>query len=43
MIIIACLIWIGVQLGAPAIVYILLGLHATIKLLALGVKLGEKQ
>lgn len=43
MIIIACLIWVGVQLGAPAIFYILLGLHATIKLLAFGVKLGEKQ
>ena len=42
MIIIACLIWVGVQLGAPAIFYILLGLHATIKLLALGIKLGEK-
>lgn len=43
MIIIACLIWVGVQLEAPAIFYILLGLHATIKLLAFGVKLGEKQ
>ena len=42
MIIIACLIWVGVQLEAPAIFYILLGLHATIKLLAFGVKLGEK-
>lgn len=41
MIIIACLIWVGVQLEAPAIFYILLGLHATIKLLAFGVKLGE--
>ena len=41
MIIIACLIWVGVQLGAPAAFYILLGLHATIKLLAFGVKLGE--
>ena len=42
MIIIACLIWVGVQLGAPAIFYILLGLHATIKLLAFGGKLVEK-
>ena len=41
MIIIACLIWVGVQLGAPAIFYILLGLHVMMKLLAFGVKLGE--
>ena len=43
MIIIGLLVWIGVQLEAPAIFYILLGLHAAIKLLAFGVKLGEKQ
>ena len=43
MIIIACLIWVGVQLGAPAIFYILLGIDAIFKILALGVKLGEKK
>ena len=42
MIIIGLLVWVGVQLEAPAIFYILLGLHATIKLLAFGIKLGEK-
>ena len=42
MIIIGLLVWIGVQLEAPAIFYILLGLNAMIKLLAFGVKLGEK-
>ena len=42
MIIIGLLVWIGVQLGAPAIFYILLGLNAMIKLMAFGVKLGEK-
>lgn len=42
MIIIACLIWVGVQLGAPATFYILLGIDALFKILALGIKLGEK-
>ena len=43
MIIIACLIWVGVQLGAPAAFYILLGIDAIFKILALVVKLGEKK
>ena len=42
MIIIGLLIWIGVQLEAPAIFYILLGLHMMMKLLAFGDKLMEK-
>ena len=42
MIIIGLLVWIGVQLGAPAIFYVLLGIDAMIKILAFGVKLGEK-
>lgn len=42
MIIIGLLLWIGVRLEAPTIFYVLLGLHTMIKLLALGVKLGEK-
>ena len=42
MIIIGLLVWIGVQLEAPAIFYILLGLNAMIKLIAFGIKLGEK-
>lgn len=43
MIIIACLIWVGVQLEAPAAFYILLSIDAIFKILALGVKLGEKK
>ena len=43
MIIISCLIWIGIQLGAPAAFYILLGIDAVIKILAFGVRLGEKK
>ena len=43
MIIIACLIWVGVQLVAPASFYILLSIDAIFKILALGVKLGEKK
>ena len=43
MIIIACLIWIGVQLGDPAAFYILLGIDAIIKILAFGFRLGEKK
>ena len=42
MIIIGLLVWVGVQLGAPAAFYILLGIDAVIKILAFGVKLGEK-
>ena len=40
---IACLIWGGGQLGAPAAFYILLSIDAIFKILALGVKLGEKK
>lgn len=43
MIIIAYLIWVGVQLRAPAAFYILLSIDAIFKILALGVKLGEKK
>lgn len=43
MIYIACLIWVGVQLGAPAAFYILLGIEAMIRILAFGFKLGEKK
>ena len=43
MMIIACLIWVGVQPGAPASFYILLSIDAIFKILALGVKLGEKK
>ncbi len=42
MTIIACLIWVGVQLGAPTTFYILLGIAAVTKILAFGMKLGEK-
>ena len=42
MIIISLLVWIGVRLEAPTIYYILLGIDAMIKILAFGVKLGEK-
>ena len=43
MIINACLIWVGIQLGAPAAFYILLGIDALFKILALGIKLGEQK
>ena len=43
MIIIACLIWVGIQLGAPAAFYILLSIDALFKILALGIKLGEQK
>lgn len=43
MIIIACLIWVGVQLGAPTAFYILLGISAVLKILAFGFRLGEKK
>ena len=42
MIVIGLLVWVGVQLGAPATFYILLGIDAMIKILAFGMKLGEK-
>lgn len=42
MIIIGLLVWVGVRLEAPAAYYILLGIDAMIKILAFGVKLGEK-
>ena len=42
MIIIGLLVLIGVRLDAPTIYYILLGIDAMIKILAFGVKLGEK-
>ena len=42
MIIIGLLVWIGVRLEAPAAFYILRGIDAMIKILAFGVKLGEK-
>ena len=43
MIIIACLIWVGIQLGAPAAFYILLSIDAIFEILAFGDKLGEKK
>ena len=43
MIIIACLIWVGIQLGAPGAFYILLSIDALFKILALGIKLGEQK
>ena len=42
MILISLLVWVGIRLGAPAAFYILLGIDAVIKILALGIKLGEK-
>ena len=43
MILISLLVWVGTRLGAPAAFYILLGIDAVIKILAFGVKLGEKK
>ena len=43
MIIIGLLVWVGIRLGAPAAFYILLGIDALFKILALGIKLGEKK
>ena len=43
MILISLLVWVGIQLGAPATFYILLGIDAVIKILAFGVRLGEKK
>ncbi len=42
MIIIGLLVWVGVRLEAPTAFYVLLGIDAMIKILAFGVKLGEK-
>jgi hypothetical protein len=42
MIIIGLLVWVGVRLDAPTAFYILLGIDTMIKILAFGVKLGEK-
>ena len=42
MILIGLLVWVGVRLEAPTIYYILIGIDAMIKILAFGVKLGEK-
>ena len=42
MIVIGLLVWVGIRLGAPAAFYILLGIDAVLKILACGVKLGEK-
>ena len=42
MIIIGLLVWVGVRLEAPTAFYIILGIDAMIKILAFGVKLGEK-
>ena len=42
MILISLLVWVGIRLEAPAAFYILLGIDAMIKILAFGVKLGEK-
>lgn len=42
MIVIGLLVWVGIQLGAPATFYILLGIDAVIKILAFGMKLGGK-
>ena len=43
MIVIGLLVWVGIRLGAPAAFYILLSIDAISKILALGVKLGEKK
>ena len=43
MILISLLVWVRIRLGAPAAFYILLGIDAVIKILAFGVKLGEKK
>lgn len=43
MILISLLVWVGIRLGAPASFYILLSIDAIFKILALGVKLGEKK
>lgn len=42
MLIIACLIWIGITLNAPAWFYILLGLCAMYKLVKFGMDLANK-
>ena len=43
MIIIGLLVWVGVRLDAPAAFYILLSIDAIFKILAFGMKLGEKK
>ena len=43
MILISLLVWVGIRLGAPAAFYILLGIDALFKILAFGIKLGEKK
>lgn len=40
---IVCLVWVGVQLGAPTWFYILLGFAAMCRLLKIGIDLGEKK
>ena len=42
MITIGLLVWVGVQLNAPALFYVLLGIDAMIRIMAFGIKLGEK-
>ena len=42
MIVIGLLVCVGIRRGAPAAFYILLGIDAVWKILAFGVKLGEK-
>ena len=41
MISLACLIWIGLQLNAPTWYFMILGIGLLIKILDLGIKLGE--
>ena len=41
MISLICLIWIGLRLSAPTWYYALLGFGLVIKLIDLGIKLGE--
>lgn len=41
MITIGLLVWVGVQLNAPALFYVLLGISAMFTLLNLGIALGK--
>lgn len=41
MITIGLLVWVGVQLNAPALFYVLLGISAMFKLLRWGISLGK--
>ena len=43
MITIGLLVWVGVQLGAPATFYILLGIAAMSRILQVGIDLGAKR